>query len=334
LTQEETAEALGMDVGTIKGWETGRRPIGRVQVGRLAQVRRRLRELGARPALLANLDTAVTVDDFTAQAIAGDCSALGSEVVTRSWMALATWAVCGRPPATAQDVAPEEPLLSAEARKEFFASVTEATERAPAGPAGDLLRHQAYYVAAWHPVAGADLVQRALRSGRHARLEPGTWTPAWAVTRSLAVAAACAGDTGPLEWFTHRHLSEPVCQDANLVYWAYWVGAVPDAASSEEFMVAHGLGVQQASHLLRHLAVNLCPALPYSILSVHTIWSICRRWPELLGCDAELAAHVAAAASAMLDNGSLPATARRELSDVHAQAIRAGAQRSREAGWR
>lgn len=249
-------------------------------------------------------------------------------------MALTVWAVRGEPPAIARDFALKEPLLPTDARRVFFASVAEATERAPAGPVGDLLRHQAYYIAAWHPGTGADLVQHALRSGRHLRLDPGTWTPAWAVARSLAVSGACVGDAAPLEWFTHKHLSEPACQNANLVYWAYWVGALPDTASSEESVVAHGIGVQQASHLLRHLAATLAPTLPYTILSIHSIWSICRRWPDLLGRDPPLAAQVETATSAMLDNGNLPATAGRELSEVHAQGAKASANTRRRQGKR
>ncbi|HMH91700.1 MAG TPA: helix-turn-helix transcriptional regulator, partial [Streptosporangiaceae bacterium] len=97
LTQEQLAEGLGADVATVKGWETGRRPLCNVQAGRLVRVRRYLRAAGAHPELLAQLDTAIDADAFAAQAIAGDCSQLGAEVTTRAWHALIGWAVRGDP---------------------------------------------------------------------------------------------------------------------------------------------------------------------------------------------------------------------------------------------
>ena len=96
LTQEDLAEASGVAVDTVKRWENGQRPLGRVKSADLARLQRQLRQLGARPALLASMLAAVDADEFTARAVAGDCSLLATEVTTRQWSALVAWAVTGR----------------------------------------------------------------------------------------------------------------------------------------------------------------------------------------------------------------------------------------------
>ena len=318
LTQEDLAEASGVAVDTVKRWENGQRPLGRVKSADLARLQRQLRQLGARPALLASMLAAVDADEFTARAVSGDCSLLATEVTTRQWSALIAWAVTGRAPAEARDVAPGRPLLSTGERDAFLTSIRTAAERA-AGMRGDLLlRHQAYYLAALDtsPEGRAWLADAARAEVPRLRLN-GKWSPDWAVARSLTIAVACQGDPGPLRSFIRDHIDDPGCDDANLAYWAYWTGADPVPASGEEFMIERRLDTVRAGALLGHLAASLSGALPYAELSVESARSLLRRWPALVQRDAGVAADLAGKAARILDDGSLPAAARPALSDLH-----------------
>ncbi|MER7623818.1 helix-turn-helix transcriptional regulator [Streptomyces sp. NPDC126503] len=48
LTQDRLAQELGVDTGTVQGWESGRRPLANVKAGRLLELRRRLPALAGR----------------------------------------------------------------------------------------------------------------------------------------------------------------------------------------------------------------------------------------------------------------------------------------------
>lgn len=326
LTQEDAAGLLAADLGTVKGWETGRRPLGRVQAGRLSLIKRRLREHGARPTLLGALDTAIDADAFTARAVTGDCGSLGREVSTRQWTSLVAWAALGEPLQEAGDVAQSRPLLCAADRSAFFASLRDAAEREAPGTTGDLLRHQAYYLAAWDASpAGTAWLADAERAEFRRTPRPGTWVPQWAVTRSLAVAQACQGDREPLRWFIRHHLADAACDDANLAYWAYWIGCDPEPASSEVFMSRRRTDARRAAALMWHLTGTLSADLPYAELSVHTIGALCRRWPGLTQFDPDLAHALRSRVGLMLDGDGLPKQVRRDLSDLERAARLAGA---------
>jgi len=318
LTQEQLAGALGTDPDTVKGWESGRRALARVKAGRLAQVRRRLRSLGARAHLLALLEPAVDADDFTARAIEGDCGPLANDVITRPWTGLVAWAAAGDVPSAAADVAAKRALLSRADAAAFFASVRQAADRAPAAESGMLLRRQAYYLAAWDasPNGIAWLGDAGRAVNKQLRLT-GKWSPGWPVARSLAVAQSHRGDREPLRAFIRRELADDACDLANLTYWAYWIGADAEPASDDGFMAERSLDTQQAAALLRHLARGLCAEQPYVELSVHAILSIVRRWPGLLGYDQRTAAVLCENSALLLDEAPLPAFSRKELSHVH-----------------
>jgi hypothetical protein len=316
LTQEDLAGMLSADLTTVKGWESGRRPLGNVQARRLAQLRRELRHAGARPGLLAHLHTAIEADAFIGQALAGDCGQLGGEVVTRAWSRLVGWATTGEPLAEAADVVQQRPLLGARDRSALFTAVRDAAERAP-GEDGHVLRHQAYYVAAddtsgdgtaWFEHARDTETQRVRLNGQ--------WHPGWSVRRSLAIAEAKLGDREPLGWFIREHLSHDSTIEANLAYWAYWIGCDPDPVAGEEFMARRRVGTEQATRLLHHLTGNLSASLPYAELSAMTIATIAGRWPGLLACDPRLATDLADRTSTMLDTTATGGM-RAQLASLH-----------------
>jgi transcriptional regulator with XRE-family HTH domain len=318
LTQEDFAEAAGLSVDTVKRWENGQRPLGNVRAADLARVQRCLRGLGGRPSLLARLPAAIDADAFTCSAMAGDCGQLAAEVTTRPWSALIAWAVKGDPPAEARGVAPSRPLLAPAERQVFLASLRSAAERAAASGTDHLLRHQAYFLAALDtsPEGSAWLGAAARAEGARLRLD-GRWSPDWAVARSLTVALACQGDPDPLRWFIRGHIADPVCQEANLVYWAYWAGADAETAPGEEFMVERPLEAQRAAALLRHLADGLSAELPYADLSAESARSLLDRWPSIARRDTQVAAELASRAARMLDGRAVAGSTRAVLSDLH-----------------
>src|SRR5690606_28932024 len=64
LTQEQFAEHLGVDVSTVQGWESGRRPLMAATAGTYLRLRHSLLRLGASPKLLGQLGTAMEADRF------------------------------------------------------------------------------------------------------------------------------------------------------------------------------------------------------------------------------------------------------------------------------
>lgn len=309
LTQEDMAEAVGADVGTVKGWESGRRPLGSVKAGRVAGVRRDLARAGASRSALGLLGTAVDADMFTSSVIAGDVTELAAEVITRPWTQLVARAVAGG-----------SPLLGAADRAAFFASVRDAADRAAETGSGMLLRRQAYYLTAWDQAPGGQEWLAAAGRAEEARLHlGGRWQPGWAVARSLAVARSARGDSGLLDWFVGRGVAHPGTEDANLAYWAYWIGVDPEPASSDDFMAERTPGPAHAAALLRHLAAGL-DSVPYADLSAAAIDTIIARWPYLLAADPATAARLKAVTGRLLDGGTAPGPARRRLSAINAAA--------------
>ncbi|MFJ6463490.1 helix-turn-helix domain-containing protein [Streptomyces sp. NPDC091387] len=55
-TQDELAEALGVDKTTVQGWESGRRPLTSTQAGNLRAISRTLLRLGAPRCALDDAD--------------------------------------------------------------------------------------------------------------------------------------------------------------------------------------------------------------------------------------------------------------------------------------
>lgn len=68
-TQASMAEVLGVDLGTMQGWETGRRPLANVKAGALLNLRRRLGALGADPGVVGLLDAAMDADQIIGAAL-------------------------------------------------------------------------------------------------------------------------------------------------------------------------------------------------------------------------------------------------------------------------
>jgi transcriptional regulator with XRE-family HTH domain len=335
LTQDGLAEHLQVDVNTVKGWETGRRPLANVKVQKYRAMRQRLQQLGADTVLLGQLDMAIDVDMFIGQVLTEVESdpaqhTLAAWVSTRAWNELLTWVLTGTPPAVLFDrtVGPrrgpvaDHPGLAADDRRRFFDNLcrsAEVTLRRRDQPSGVLLRRQVYFIAAWDRTWRPWLVgmeHQELRGRDHKN----DWSPAWVAGRSLAVAGARQGDRGQLRRFIENRLrSSDQCEAANLNYWAYWIGEHSPSAASDDFM-ASGLGRWHGGDLFRHLTAELDLSTAYVELSIHSLWALLQRRPRLLDNDAGVTRDLCNRTSRLLDTDSttdLGHQSRRELEWVH-----------------
>lgn len=324
LTQDRTAELLTADPATIKSWETGRRPLARVPVQRLRQVTRALARLGANPAMLAQLDTAIDVDLGIGAMLAHDGPPtdhpLATWVHTKQWHDLLAWAIAGTTPKVlcSQPNIPR-PRLAVPDRERLLNQLRATAEQADGNTdaASTLLRRQVYFVASWDTTGpGRDWLHRMERQElRRLRTNDG-WTPSWVASRSLAVAKAVSGDPAQLQHFIERQLADDSQEIANLRYWALWCGEDTQDAISDEFMSAQDLGAWRGTTLLRHLIAGLTPATAYVALTIHTVWALLERRPWLLDDDPHLTADLRERVERLLQSDQPGSQARRELDQI------------------
>lgn len=326
LTQEQLAERFGVDVNTLRSWETGRRPLAQTRVQVLRMVTRQLRQLGADPGVLDELSTAIDVDLAVAEILAGrggiQGHPLATWVSTRAWSALLAWAIAGPVPATLAEEEPKipRPRLAVSVREDLFAALRVAAEQAAGDdPASVLLRRQVYFLTALDQSgSGRDWLARMERQELR-RLRPSDgWSPTWVAGRSLAVARAAQGDPGQLRHFIANQLADDQQEIANLNYWAYWIGEYPAAATGDQFMATGDLNSWRGASLLRHLTGGLNAGIPYVELTIHTVWALLCRRPWLMDDDPGLTADLRCRAGRLLDHHErLSDRARRELEQLH-----------------
>jgi hypothetical protein len=311
-----------VDANTVKGWESGRRPLGNTKAATLRALTHHLRLLGVDDRYLVQLDTAVDVDLVVGQVLADDhrCDPrdhpLATWVTTRHWHDLLAPALSG-----------PQPLLSRADREIFCANLRSAAERTLTLGAQDtgavLLRRQAVYMlAAWDQSADAPqwLAEIEGRPNGGLRRNDG-WTPAWVAQRSLAVARSVGGDRDYLRHFIRTQLcASDELESANLNYWAYWIGEGERSPAISDSFMASDLGPWRGLLLLRHLSDGLTPTTPYLELSIHSLWTLLARRPHLLGEDDHLTQDLGSRAAVLLDEtteADLSEQTRRELDQLH-----------------
>lgn len=327
LTREQLAEQLGVDVNTVKSWETGRRPLAHTRVHVLRALVRLLRQRGADPHLLAQLDTAIDVDlavaDILHRGARTDGHPLATWVSTRSWSALLAWAITGTVPPGFNGGATlllPRPRMAVAVREDLFAALRAAAEQAPSGdPAAVLLRRQVYFLTALDRSGpGQDWLTRMERRETRTLRAGAGWTPDWAVGRSLAVARAAQGEPDQLRHFITTHLADDRQEAANLNYWAYWIGEYATPATGDHFMATTDLTGWRGNALLEHLVAGMDPATPYVELTIHTVWALLRRRPWLMDDDPAVTADLHHRTTILLDSRQhLSGQARRELDQLH-----------------
>ncbi|THA32200.1 XRE family transcriptional regulator [Streptomyces sp. A1277] len=328
-TQAGMAEAMGVDLTTWQGWETGRRPLANVKAGALLGIRRRLLALGADPHVLHLLDPAMDADRVITATIHPEVNVrhpLACWVHTRDTAHMIAWALNGTvPPALAHRAVTERrgpvtkaPLMPAPDRSVFFARLRETAESAlRAGDDGLLLHRQTLYLCSYDRTPEAtSWAVHALHSRRDLISARG-WTPHWATARSTAAALVRLGDQQPLLDFIERGLAgDDYAESANLNYWAYWLGSIQEPQPDDSFM-RHGPTDWDPVRLLRGLAAGLHQAPAYMDLYVHSLWALLNANPWLPLADAVLTGRLAAHTARLLDHGGISPRARRELSAVH-----------------
>ncbi|MDX2849301.1 helix-turn-helix transcriptional regulator [Streptomyces sp. PA03-3a] len=330
-TQTQLAEDLRVDATTVQGWESGRRPLTSTQTGKLREVRRTLLRLGADPALLVLLDQALDSDAVLSHALAGPPAStlhdhpLSGWVLTRDTIHMLAWALTGSTPTAVPHVpAParrrgpvaDSPLLAHAERRIFFEHMRRAAELAHhAGDEGGLLRRQALYLCSYDRSAdtGAWLADMQRRLPKPKR---GQWTPYWADQRSVAASLTRHGDIDPIHAFIADGMGD-LGEQANLNYWAYWLGLDPVPQADDTFMVTRPAGSWDGQVLLRALTGRLDPALGCIDLNVHSVWALLGARRGLLSTDPHLNADLHQRVVTLLDSSVVSRQSRSELESIH-----------------
>jgi len=336
LTQVQLAEQLGVDVASVQGWESGRRPLAALRTADLMRLRYQLLRCGAQPTLLATLEDAIQADLIIAdtvqaggQLIEADRHPLGATVHQCTLTNLITWPFTGIVPTQLGDLvtvrarrgpAPGQPTLTEDERTRFFDHLLVTANANPHEYAA-LPRRQAIYLLGFDTRASTAewLRTEQLRALRDAG--PTDHVPSWVVIRSSAVALAYGGDRDPLRAFLQRTVTTDQLEQANLNYWAYWVGEIDDIQVDDEFMVRVDPRDWSGDRLLGHLLEHLHPGSGQAELNIHTVWALLLAHPALLSNHPGLRSATASTVDKLAADRDLSVQARRELSDI-AYAVR------------
>lgn len=330
LTQEQLAERARVDVSTLQGWESGRRPLMAISAGAYLKLRHLLHRLGASPRLLAQLDTGMEADRFIGYVMAAegpidlDNHPLATWVITRPFTELVAWPFTGDVPNQLKEVAPLRrrgpsgagPDMGVDEKRHMVSHLQAAAEQAAKDSVeGALLRRQAHYVAGFdkssETVEWLAVMQRAEQRRLGSEVE---WTPSWAVVRSGAHTLARTGDEEALPSFIDVHISTDACEIANLNYWAYWLGEVTDPQLADTFMVELDVDSWHGDRLLKHLAARLTPDNVYVDVVCHTLWALIIRKPGLL--TKKIADDLIGSVGRMLSEAVISPQSKRELEEV------------------
>ncbi|AXK35497.1 XRE family transcriptional regulator [Streptomyces armeniacus] len=329
LTQRGLAEATGVDVTTVQGWESGRRPLAAVPSAHFRSVRRHLLRCGADPALLVLFDVAMDADAVLSHALHHrDSSAdfrahpLAGWVFNRTSTHMIAWALDGAAPAAVPTAptgmprrrgpVPDGPLLAEPERRAVFAHLRRYAEIADrAGEDGALLRRQAVYLCGYDAAPDTHAWLARMRAGTRVRNGPAAWVD----TRSVATSLTRYGEYDELRRFIECGLSGERGERANLNYWAHWLGLDVLPRASDAFMGDRSLW--DGGALLRSLADRLRPELGCVELNVHSVWALLAARPGLLATDPALASELKGRVVTLLDGGAVSARSRRELETLH-----------------
>ena len=330
LTQVQLAQKLGVDVASVQGWESGRRPLAALRAADLYRLRSLLR-CSARPMLLGMLENAIHADLIITQAIqAGDKfieadeHLLGATVHQRQLTNLIIWPFTGIAPAPLRELVtarvrrgpvPDQPTLTQDQRTRFFDHLL-VTADASSEDDAFLGRRQAIYLLGFDTRGGTvdwlrvEQLRALRRAGRTDHI------PSWVTVRSSAVALSHGGDRDPLRAFLQHALGTDQLEQANLNYWAYWVGEIDQIQVDDDFMGRGDPRGWSGIRLIGHLLERLQPGSGHAELNLHTVWSLLLAHPALLSIDPLLRSATAGTVEALAADKDLSAQARRELSDI------------------
>lgn len=329
--QTSFAELLGVDLATVQGWESGRRPLANMKAGALLVLKRRLPQLGADQQLVRLLDAALDADRIIGAAL--DPPARISEHPLAGWVHnrqtahMIAWAVNGTAPPA---IGPREtqgrrgpvaaaPYLPPGERLQLFGHLRAMAEAASTSNGDDLLlRRQALYLASYDRGADAPSWTTHTLHSRRGVLSGRGWSEHWAEARSIATALARQGDPQPLRDFIARSMADDDRGEAaNLNYWAYWLGATPSQTEPDDsFMADRHLAGFDPVTLMRRLTQSMAEAPTYVDLYAHSVWALLVAHPWLPLADPVAAARLGRQVTYALEAQELSAQARRDLGAV------------------
>lgn len=296
LTQEKFAEVMRVDVNTVQGWESGRRPLSAMTAGEFLRLCGRLSRLGAPASTGRHLREAIEADQVLATGIDAadkwvdpDNHPLAASVHRWTITNLILWPIIHKTPQHLQEFTPrtvrrgpvaQGPELDPEQRERFLDHLLTVAERAATDDEA-LLRRQAVYLLGFDRRAKSVEWLRAdwNRAGRR-RPRQGDIT-GLLEARSASVALAVAGDSTYLYDFVDSMAGQSE-EVANLNYWAYWIGELSDEQASDDFMLDADVQSWSGTRTLRHLLPRLDPASPHRPLNLATLYTLIASRPALL----------------------------------------------------
>jgi len=325
-SQERLAEALGISVDTVAGWESGRRPLSAVKAGQFVLLKSTLIRLGAAPDLIRLLDVAMEADQILdhTRVVAdrhdrGDFHPLGAYVHRREVIELVAWPLSGRMPQAIPAVperrrgpAPAGPELSNQERSQVYDHLRRVVETSRG--ADGLLYRQAVYLQSYDRRDDA----REWMAEQYRQLPPpcSGWSPQWPAVRTLAASLVRYGEPNQLIDFSQYGLADDAGHTANLNYWAYWVGESVTIEPDDSFM-PQLLGPWRGERILRHLASRLDEADGVADLGIHTLRTLLAARPQLLNEDSDLIGALGSTVGRLMDAGRMSPNARQALAEVH-----------------
>ncbi|UJW36956.1 helix-turn-helix domain-containing protein (plasmid) [Saccharothrix sp. AJ9571] len=316
MSQEQLAEQLGVSDKTVQAWEAGRRSLLTLSYSRLQQLHRSLQALGARPDLLKVWKSALEVDDMLAGGAVPnpDLHPLAMVVPDRATTELLVWPISGELPRQLCGSPAALPVPQGQ-RDAVAAQLRRVADiAAPGSETSAMLRRQVKFLVAGNPASRSWLADQEHQDARRSA-DLRSWTPEWAVARSAAVTAAHAGDLGPLDRFIHDGLASEDAFNANLNYWAYWVGEYQTPWGADHAMNAERESAWSGELLLASLLDGVVDA-PYRELCAHTLWALLRS-RRRLATHPGWRTRIAHTVDRAMDADELGGQARRRLEQVH-----------------
>lgn len=297
LTQEALASALDLDVTTVQGWESGRRPLASTGAGELLRLGQYLARSGAPVPTTSNLHEAIYADLILTAGLHHDGNRidlqshpLASGVLRRSTVNLLTWPFTGKFPehlGVAQDLrfgrgpVGRSPFLDREQKNHFFDHLTIISDRSRSTGEELLHRQSAYLLGfdsrptslAWIRDVHDTFMRNSgpLFSNLQSQL----------AARSAAVALASTGDMDRVHAFVNS-MNDQGAELVNLNYWAHWIGETRFDHIADDFMLADVGATWTGDQLFSHLLHRARPDSAHRPLNLRSLHSLVSYKPDLL----------------------------------------------------